>query len=528
MARRIPQVVPLHGSILRMLRGLETFFRTEFPQPVPSGGKDELVRQLVAARDSVNFLAAQAWERRPETKGTPMRCLSRIWKCYKIECDLRACTETSVVRVSNGLSGLPLICRREDADFGRGRTETTIVYLAIRGNEVFPCFRRSAHPNETEGGKPFYNVTDHPFAADLHSRLGLETMSDVFDMFKTAFPGLPRTKLIAQGPSPGTTCAPLSSQMRELYEIHIPVAVPQVLLSCFENSTRPRVRLVELPRFYWQMIRAASLAAERLVRVLDATAKLSALPELFLATHGHELQSVLPGAYQWVVHNIHYTKAHLQMFNFNFDDNEHHPWTRERSWLPSQHHPWTAETRFTICSKGHEEKFVHYSGYTNRRPPGSEPRPEDDYGYLLGASRTVWEPSIFRVERDGLVQLMTALELDSRWRPADFALLLYAVSICPTSLTLAATSDELRRGPGWARFAQVKTVELVDSIETVDLQVFTYWEDHFLLDVLPEPEPHIHDDGYHPCPQTESEFGDSSVYDTDSDPESSGTGGSSV
>ncbi|KAJ3131717.1 hypothetical protein HDU90_008099 [Geranomyces variabilis] len=482
-ARRIPQLVPFYGSTLRMLKGLETFFRTELPQPNPSGSKDDLVRQLVAARDSINFLAAQAWERRPETKNTPMRCLGRIWQCYLVDHEGTApCTETTVVKITDGPSGLPIIRRREDADFDMGPTEATIVYLAIRGNDVFPCFRRSAHPNDTEGGKPYYDVTDHPFAADLHSRLGLETMSDVFDMFKTAFPGFPRTKLIAQGASPGTTCAPLSPQMRELYEIHIPVAVPQVLLGCFENSTRPRAPLAELPRFYWQMIRAANLGAERLVRVLDATAKLSALPEMFLAAHGHELQSVLPGAYQWVVHSIHYTKAHLQMFNFNFDDNEHHPWTRERSWLPSQHHPWTAEIRFTICSNGHEEKFTHHSGYTNRRPPGEEPRPQDDYGYLRGALRTEWEPSVFRVERDGLMQLMTALDVDQRWRPADFALLLHAISVCPMSLTVAATSDELRRGPGWARFVQVKTVELVDSVKAFDVADSADWE--YVLNIL--------------------------------------------
>ncbi|KAJ3151845.1 hypothetical protein HDU86_005977 [Geranomyces michiganensis] len=439
-----------------------------------------------------------------------MRCVGRVWQCYVTDDKCAPRTETSVIQVSDGPSGLLIIRRREDADFGMFRTEVTIVYLAIRHDVVFPCFRRSAHPNEYLSGREYYNVTDHPFAADLHSHLGFENMSDVFDIYKTAFPEFPRTELIAQGPTPGATCQPLSPQVRELYEINIPLAVPQVLLKCLENSTRPSTPAVELPRFYWRMIRAASLAAECLVRRMDATAKLSTLPELFLAAHGHELEEILPGAYQWVVRNIRYTKAHLQTFNFNFDEDEHHPWSSGRDWLPSQHHPWTAEIRFTISSNGHEEKFTHHSGYTNRRPPGSTPQRFDDYGYLQGAIRTEWKRSVFRVERDGVLQLMAALDIDQRWRPADFALLLHAISVCPMSLSVAATSDEMRRGPGWARFVQVKTVELVDSVETFEVA-------DWLLNASSEEEPHIHREvnGTLHHPQTEDEF----QYESESDPE---------
>ncbi|KAJ3132811.1 hypothetical protein HDU90_006701 [Geranomyces variabilis] len=383
-------------------------------------------------------------------------------------------------------------------------------YMAMWCGRVFPCFERYVWHIDSD--RRLFAVEDSPYAADLQAHLGVETMHEVLTLFKTAFANFPLRELATQGPTQGTTCEPLSPQERELYEICVPAAVPQPLLDYFERLKRPPNNTI----FELRMIRAASLAAARVALRTAASAKVSMSPELFLAARGEALESILPGAYQWVVSNISYTMVDFQMLNLSIDVRRTDSWTGET--LERKYHPWTAEVHFTICANGLKEKRIHYSGFTHHQNQQTRSGPTpDDYDFLDGSLSMEWRRSFLRVERDRLLRLMTTFDVDKRWQPTDFALLLRAVAVCPSAVSLPATHEELQRGPAWPRFAEIGTVELMDSIESPgEFARWSQWKKWradesyqsppWMWGPVTEAEPHLGDDGSLFPAQTEDEF----------------------
>ncbi|KAJ3159200.1 hypothetical protein HDU88_000628, partial [Geranomyces variabilis] len=155
-----------------------------------------------------------------------------------------------------------------------------------------------------------------PFSENLPSLLGCTTISQVFTAFESAFPGFRRKGYIdAEEVSiyePPDTYV-LTPDERERFALALPKTVPPALREFSDLMGIPqceRFITAFVPRW---LHRAGLRHAERVILCDEAQAKLCLLPILFAAATQKEIEIELPGVQNWVLDNVTYTAARLNI-----------------------------------------------------------------------------------------------------------------------------------------------------------------------------------------------------------------------